>query len=242
MTIASEITRIQTNIANAYTAASGKGATIPATENSDNLATCIASIPSGGGSGKYQLLERVKDDNNNEIGTVSGFFTDANNVEYAVVCLDAQYRLNAGNWMSQGNMLVTDLPSYQSQSVYSATETATFNTQKILDFCTAGNYTSAACNHCRSKSFTIDGTTYYGQLLNVVELVDILRHRPEINTADTSASSYSSLVIPDASTIWTSTQGTKYGAWSSSNVGYLQAQMGQINQAFVAPVLEIPNA
>lgn len=51
MTIASEITRIQTNIADAYTAAIGKGATMPATENSDNLATCIASIPSGGGSG-----------------------------------------------------------------------------------------------------------------------------------------------------------------------------------------------
>ena len=50
MTIASEITRIQNNIAAAYTAASGKGATLPATENSDNLATCIGSIPSGGAS------------------------------------------------------------------------------------------------------------------------------------------------------------------------------------------------
>jgi hypothetical protein len=49
MTIASEITRIQSNIAAAYTAASGKGATLPATENSDNLATCIGSI-SGGAS------------------------------------------------------------------------------------------------------------------------------------------------------------------------------------------------
>lgn len=50
MTIESEITRIQNNIAAAYTAASGKGATLPATENSDNLATCIGSIPSGGTS------------------------------------------------------------------------------------------------------------------------------------------------------------------------------------------------
>lgn len=49
MTIASEITRIQNNIAAAYTAASGKGATLPATENSDNLATAIESI-SGGAS------------------------------------------------------------------------------------------------------------------------------------------------------------------------------------------------
>lgn len=51
MTIASEITRIEGNISAAYTAADAKGATMPATENSDNLATCIATIPSGGGSG-----------------------------------------------------------------------------------------------------------------------------------------------------------------------------------------------
>ena len=50
MTIASEIQRIQTNIANSYIACSNKGATLPATQNSDNLATTIASIPTGGGS------------------------------------------------------------------------------------------------------------------------------------------------------------------------------------------------
>lgn len=47
MTIASEITRINTNIANAYTACDGKGATMPATQNSANLATCIGSIQTG---------------------------------------------------------------------------------------------------------------------------------------------------------------------------------------------------
>lgn len=49
MSIASEITRINGNIASAYTAASNKGATLPATQNSANLATCIASISGGGG-------------------------------------------------------------------------------------------------------------------------------------------------------------------------------------------------
>lgn len=48
MSIASEIQRIKNNIASAYTACRGKGATIPATENSANLPACIASIPSGG--------------------------------------------------------------------------------------------------------------------------------------------------------------------------------------------------
>lgn len=48
MTITSEITRINNNIAAAYTACDGKGATMPETQNSDNLADCIDSISSGG--------------------------------------------------------------------------------------------------------------------------------------------------------------------------------------------------
>lgn len=49
MTIASEITRIQNNIAGAYTALSAKGATLPTNQNSANLATTVASVPAGGG-------------------------------------------------------------------------------------------------------------------------------------------------------------------------------------------------
>ena len=49
MTIASEIQRIQTNIANAYDALEAKGATMPGTENSNNLSSTINSIPAGGG-------------------------------------------------------------------------------------------------------------------------------------------------------------------------------------------------
>lgn len=49
MTIASEITRINGNIAAVYTALSDKGATMPAAQNSANLANTVASIPAGGG-------------------------------------------------------------------------------------------------------------------------------------------------------------------------------------------------
>lgn len=47
MTIASEIQRIANNIADCYTAAENKGATLPEEQNSDNLATCINSISTG---------------------------------------------------------------------------------------------------------------------------------------------------------------------------------------------------
>ena len=52
MTIASEIQRIQNNIADAYTSCNSKGATMPATQNSANLANCIDSISGGGDGGK----------------------------------------------------------------------------------------------------------------------------------------------------------------------------------------------
>lgn len=47
MSIASEITRITDNVADAYTAANAKGATMPVTQNSDNLASTVATIPTG---------------------------------------------------------------------------------------------------------------------------------------------------------------------------------------------------
>ncbi len=47
MTIASEIQRIKTNIEDTYTALSNKGATLPEIQNSDNLASCVYTIPAG---------------------------------------------------------------------------------------------------------------------------------------------------------------------------------------------------
>ena len=45
MTIASELTKLNTNMQNAYTACDNKGATLPQAQNMDNLAVCINSIP-----------------------------------------------------------------------------------------------------------------------------------------------------------------------------------------------------
>ena len=51
MSVADQINRIKTNIANTYTAAQAKGATMPQAQNSDNLAACVQSITTGGGGG-----------------------------------------------------------------------------------------------------------------------------------------------------------------------------------------------
>lgn len=204
----------------------------------------INTVISGGSSptpsGKYQLLQRVTDDSNNEIGTVCGFHTDANDVEYAVVCLDAQYRLASGQYLSV-QALVTGLQQFGTQVVWGYLDTATSNCDKILAFIDGTAYTSSAVSHCRSKSFVVDGTTYYGQLPTIVELTDVFRNRIAINTKDTSAGQYSSLVVPYAIATWSSTQANDAKGWQIKYDGTI----GLINKnsdAFVIPILELPNA
>ena len=55
MSVETQIERIKTNIANAYTAAEAKGATIPEVKNSENLSACVDSITTGGGGGDTQF-------------------------------------------------------------------------------------------------------------------------------------------------------------------------------------------
>lgn len=200
----------------------------------------------GGHSGKYKLLDRIKDDSNNEIGSVCGFFTDANDNEYAIVCLDAQYRLASAKWTSNTGT-VTNLTEYSMNGAAvdlianTYTDTATSNCDKILSWCTANSYTSEAVSHCRSKSFVIDGTTYYGQLPNLCELFYICANRAEISNADTSKSSYSSLDIATLATrLWSSSQYSSTNAWYISNYGSVGYGTKTFSY-FVAPVLEIPN-
>lgn len=50
MSVVDEINRIKTNIANAYTSLGEKGATLPAVLNSANLASVVATVPTGGGT------------------------------------------------------------------------------------------------------------------------------------------------------------------------------------------------
>lgn len=191
------------------------------------------------GGSKYALLDRVKDDSNNEIGTVVGFHYDANNTEYAVIALDAQFRLASGQYLSNAGVAVTDLPQYANPSVYGAKETATFNCDKILAQATASELTSTAVSHCRSKTFTIDSVQYAGQLPTLMELLKILEFMTEVNAADTSASQYSSLRISPASSYWSSSQNSATNGWTVSGNGRTN-NFSKSTNSFVAPVLEIP--
>lgn len=211
--------------------------TLNITSNNIYDVTNYASANVNVSNGKYSLLEEIKDDNNNTVGVVSGFFTDANDVEYAVVCVDRSYYGEDKYWCSDNYTVVTNLPEFNSNLGMDHTpfldkNTATFNTQKIIDFCTATGATSTAASYCRSLSFVIDGITYYGQLPNCMELVDIGSHCDVINITNPSRGFYYS--------IWSSTQKHGGEAWQFANSGYIYAT-NKTNDGLIIPVLEIPN-
>ena len=193
-----------------------------------------------GGRDAYKVGDRVKDDSNNDVGMVSGFFTDANDQKYAVVCLNAVDRLLEGYYLGSSDN-VNDIPNYTNLAVWSAPETATTNTTAIL-----ATGTSSACTHCRSKAYTIGGVAYSGQLPNIAELVDIFRMRIKINADDPTASSYPTLIIPDGSAggatgNWlSSTQQNSYNMWRTTLDGNIQSGTKTQRNFRVAPVLEIP--
>lgn len=194
------------------------------------------------GGGEFQLT-RIKDDTNTEIGTAFMEFEDGNGNKYTVVCLDAQYRNSSTQWCSDTST-VTNMPIYSSSLnawwYDNAKETATQNTQLILDYCSAGGYTSSSCSHCRSQSFTINGTTYYGQLPNMREVFDMWRHRVQIEQMDTSASSHSLTNFSLPRNIWSSSQLNSYG-WYLVSTGNVNNYY-KTSKYFACPVLEIPNS
>lgn len=236
MTLASDISTTSTSLSDIKNAIIAKGVT--PSGNITTYATAIANIPTGGGEIE---LTRFKDDTNTEIGTHFCNFTDGNGNTYKVILLDAQYRLASSQWADSTGR-VTNMPLYsnlQSSNVWEAGETATTNTQYILDWCTANSHTSTACSHCRSKSFTIGGVTYYGQLPNVLEASYIARNYNRFDAMDTSAGSQSSLNFSLARSIWSSSQSSRFNGWYLYNLGGVSFD-SKTYDLFTCPVLEIP--
>lgn len=207
-------------------------------DNADGYSSVTVNV-SGGGD---VTLTRVSDDNGNEIGTWYCNFTDANGNTYKVILLDAQYRNSSAAWCSNTSTAVTNMPLYsnlKSSNVWEAGETATQNSQLILDFCTAQSVTSTACSHCRSKSFVIGGVTYYGQLPNLLEVSYIAKHYNQFDVLDTSASSQSSLNFSSARQIWSSSQYSSSSGWYINTNGYAFTNTKTL-YCYACPVLEIP--
>lgn len=191
--------------------------------------------------GKYSILQRIKDDSNNEIGTVSGFIIDSNNIEYAVVCLDASTR-GYGQILNT-NTGIPDLPTLNNwANIFwgSYKMSGKEITDIILQFCTDNSYTSSACTLCRALSYVIDGVTYYGQTPTAKEVYDILCNRAEIEAADDTASTYTSNNLSSAKNMLTNAvYVANYILYFNTGGRMADGYITQTN--FICPVLEIPN-
>lgn len=201
----------------------------------------VVNVPSGGGNHtRYKLFDRVyADSTGDSIGTVCGFYKDSNLVEYAVICLDATYRLAQGQWAASTEV-IPNMPLYGTwNSNINGTETATQNCDLIL-----ASGESTAVSHCRSQSFSIGGTTYYGQLPNICELLMILgTHTILYNMDPTVLSAASGLNFVNSgfpSNAWSSSQNTANYGWAIYGSGNMNGST-KIFKFFVCPVLEIPN-
>lgn len=77
MSVASQLEQLESDITNAYSAIDTKGGTIPAHKNTNNLATAINSISTGGGGGGDQDIYRAT--------TLQGLPNNANEGDLGVV-------------------------------------------------------------------------------------------------------------------------------------------------------------
>lgn len=187
----------------------------------------VIAIDMGGdkhSDNKYDLYDRVYDDEGKDIGIVVGFQKDENDNEFAVVCLNAEYR-DFGDILSGEDAV--SFESWGQSTVWEIKKTGTYQTQQILDFIANNpSYTSSGATFVRSQSFIINGVTYHAQLPNLPELIKVCRMTKIINSNDPTLSSYDTKFIPYIdSTNSTSEDDCILGSTSF----YLDNQNGTVN-------------
>lgn len=208
-----------------------------------DTSSCPAMHTSSGSL--YKIGDRISDDSNNVIGTIGAFYTDSLDNEYAVCVLDAAYRTRNLTWM-ESSKLITNLPSYNNlhSGITSLNfESATTNTQLILNYCSSSGNSSPACTYCRSKSFTINGVTYYGQLPNLCELLQIYANHYYLGSLDTTESSANNNLKLSSwfsdSYCWSSNQKNDSNAWATGPSSFTSSYVKTENYYAICPVLEI---
>ena len=190
---------------------------VPAKRNSDNVI------------GMYDLVR-------NKFFTISGVGTITGGpvvepieipTEYAVVCLNASERARRKSMFQDNTTKIDGIPTlsiHDSDTIFELPQTATENCSAIL-------YTgsSDAVSYCRSKTYTIDGVTYQGQVPNAIELKDIYLHATEVNANDPTASSYGDYTLANGSNIRSQWSSTQTNQWSGdlpsvyTELSYLQS-------------------
>lgn len=150
-------------------------------------------------NGVYALGDRIAN-----MATFVCYFNSTNpdtntDQKYAVFVLDAKYRNNSLAWSN--NLVSTGLPSYSNESaLFAAKESATYNTDFILNKFTPSDY--PAFNWC--ANIILSSLNISAKLPNGYEVQQIVTNMSTLDSLDPTASSYSSLTLANIGSKWTS--------------------------------------
>ena len=115
MSISSEITRLSGNVSAALTAIGADGVTVPSGANSDDLATLIGQIQSGGGGLQTDNIIPEQSINctiavgNAYAGFISTYSALPQNGEYYLVTLDGTEYIARAFYRSEGSIVLGDV-------------------------------------------------------------------------------------------------------------------------------------
>lgn len=148
-------------------------------------------IPETSAEGVYSLGDRI-----GNIATFVCYFNSTNpetnvDTKYAVFVLDAKYR--GLTQLGGANAYQNLMPRYNFTDIATAItrkESATWNTDTIINGASIYSETCPAFTLCRQVSININGQTYQGQLPNMYELYQIRANKETLDTFDPTLSDY----------------------------------------------------
>lgn len=217
----------------------------------------VNMIPESSSDGVYTFGDRI-----GGVASFFGYFDSVNpntqaTQKYACFVLDAQYRTSGKIWYNSSTPpSQTVIPRYGSSAeALAATESATYNTQAIIDALSpvsGRNYEAfywARNPNGQSLIISVDGNSYVPQLPNIKEVSMIYNFKSQLDALDPTLSSYSSMSLDS----WTFTNG---GVWGSTAISFQHYgpgsydRYGEVNNWYgrqasdykfgVVPVFEIP--
>lgn len=232
MTISSELTKLNTNMQNAYTAVNGKGGTLPQAQNMDNLATAISSIPSGGGSS--EVVEVTFKSN---IGNIQPFIYQSSfslrafltSSGSSCLCYKNQpvtVNHNLGNWTYSINGT-----SMQATDTISVSFTPTTDTEFILlswsSTCVSGDTQITMSDNSIKEIKDVvvgDKVLGYNETTGQSIIVDVLNiHQHQTDKIYTITTNNSTIKVTQEHLLLTNK------GWSAINVENSQLAYSQVN-------------
>ena len=176
--------------------------------------------------------------------TVVGTYNSNDGKKYAFAVLDAQYRGADIAWSTGLGEIDTSLPNYSSSPTEQNKESATYNTDHIIN-----NYTDKAIEaftFCRNAGNLIfNGKVYQFQLPNLYELQQIYNNRTDLEALDPTAPANTDKTLSNWSFgsindyVWSSNENDIESAWGLDGYGDGIYEYKVASEGGVCPIVEI---